>query len=214
MLGEHNLMGHGFQVYQELVHVPMVVRFPGQHQGERVDWPISTLQVFHTIMDVANVNIGIGQHERRRDGSVEDLPSRVERLSLRRVSNKRSGSVPVVSEAYPPQNVIKILENRAPKLIDRHKSRSTFRAVYDRSGYKLVRGEKLNDRLYNLIEDPAEINPLTHPADNHHGKYLLAWLENFLNLAEARRPENWTRRGVDYLDDKVAQRLRALGYLE
>src|SRR5690606_26092231 len=44
---------HGHSLYEELVHVPLVVRLPGgAHAGTRFDGVTSTLDVMPTILDV------------------------------------------------------------------------------------------------------------------------------------------------------------------
>lgn len=50
-LGEHGLAGHGNATYEPLLHVPLVVKFPGNRRGgERVERRVSTLGVFATIL--------------------------------------------------------------------------------------------------------------------------------------------------------------------
>ncbi|MFC1879183.1 sulfatase [Chloroflexota bacterium] len=214
MLGEHDLMGHSFQVYQELVQVPMIVRFPGQERGLRIRESVSSLQLFHTIMDYAGVDVGNYPHDAPGMDEGEYLANRIEQLSLRRNGALEPAPSPVFSEAFPPQNVIKIMEEGSPDLLERFHSRSIFRAVYDQSAYKLVRADGLGDRLFNLKQDPNEKLPLADAASSPRSHYLAASLERFLETIEARRPDKWSRRGVSIADDKVAQRLRALGYLE
>jgi uncharacterized sulfatase len=54
--GEHNYMGHAFTLYQEVVHVPLVVHFPGgEMAGRRIPQPVSTRRIFHTILEQAGI---------------------------------------------------------------------------------------------------------------------------------------------------------------
>jgi len=51
LLGEHGLAGHGLAPYEELLHVPLLVKYPGSsRRGERVARRVSTLGVFATIL--------------------------------------------------------------------------------------------------------------------------------------------------------------------
>ena len=57
LLGEHGLAGHGLVPYEELLHVPLVVKLPRSRRGgERVDRRVSTLAVFATILASAGVD--------------------------------------------------------------------------------------------------------------------------------------------------------------
>ena len=51
-MGEHGGWLHDQSVYQEMVHVPLIVRFPGdRHAGQRIKTPVSTLDLLPTLMD-------------------------------------------------------------------------------------------------------------------------------------------------------------------
>ncbi len=51
LLGEHGLAGHGLAPYEELLHVPLLVKYPGSARGgERVARRVSTLGIFTTIL--------------------------------------------------------------------------------------------------------------------------------------------------------------------
>jgi arylsulfatase A-like enzyme len=55
--GEHNLLDHfvGF-VYQDLVHVPLIVKYPGQHEAKQSDELVSQVDLMPTVLDVAGAN--------------------------------------------------------------------------------------------------------------------------------------------------------------
>lgn len=56
LLGEHGEAGHGGAPYEELVHVPLLVKRPGNVDGgQRVTRRVSTLGVFAEILDHAGV---------------------------------------------------------------------------------------------------------------------------------------------------------------
>lgn len=51
-LGEHGLAGHGNATYEPLLHVPLLVKYPGNRDaGRRIDRRVSTLGVFATILE-------------------------------------------------------------------------------------------------------------------------------------------------------------------
>lgn len=55
LLGEHDLLGHG-QLFEESVHVPLVVKFPEQADGARVSERVSLTWLYPTILDEAGVD--------------------------------------------------------------------------------------------------------------------------------------------------------------
>ncbi|MBN1770083.1 MAG: sulfatase [Deltaproteobacteria bacterium] len=52
---EHGKVGHGHSLFQELLHVPLVFRFPGLPAGRRVAEYVSLLDVAPTIVDLLNL---------------------------------------------------------------------------------------------------------------------------------------------------------------
>lgn len=60
--GEHESIDHGPTLYQEMVHVPMLIRFPGQLQGMRVDTPVRTMDIFPTVMSAVGLPLPDGLH--------------------------------------------------------------------------------------------------------------------------------------------------------
>jgi arylsulfatase A-like enzyme len=55
---EHGSWGHGHSVYQELLHVPLIVRWPAaESAGERVPHVVSTMDIGPTILEASGVAI-------------------------------------------------------------------------------------------------------------------------------------------------------------
>ncbi len=54
---EHNEIDHGTTLYDEVLRVPLLVRFPkGEHAGQ-VDTPVQTIDVLPTILDFFDINM-------------------------------------------------------------------------------------------------------------------------------------------------------------
>ena len=201
MLGEHQIMGHGLGVYQELIRVPLIIRAPGQRGGGRVTPAVSTTHLFHTVMDAANVETVETAYAPEMD---------VRSCSLLPLA-KSGGSAPanVFTEAIPPEHVISIMKKRTPELLKEFPSEASHWAVY-RQGFKLIEIENEGGELYYLPADPREETPLTDP------DWVTAMrleLGSFLERAHARRPAN-LGSSVSLDDEQLRQRLRGLGYLE
>ena len=57
-IGEHGYLGHGLgTVYQEEVHIPLLVKYPGQQDAARADFPVSQVDLLPTILDTVGINL-------------------------------------------------------------------------------------------------------------------------------------------------------------
>jgi arylsulfatase A-like enzyme len=54
-LGERNLMEHAVSVYQNQVHIPLVVKYPNQVQGAVVTTPVSAVDIMPTVLEAAQI---------------------------------------------------------------------------------------------------------------------------------------------------------------
>ncbi len=54
---EHGRFDHGFSLYDELIHVPLVIRLPGVKGGKVVTDQVSSLDVMPTILDLLDVKL-------------------------------------------------------------------------------------------------------------------------------------------------------------
>jgi arylsulfatase len=61
---EHGYVEHGWQLYRESIHVPLIFWSPNRLQPQRVSEPVSLVDVFPTILTLA----GMGDHTEARDG--------------------------------------------------------------------------------------------------------------------------------------------------
>lgn len=194
MLGEHQIMGHGLGVHEDLVHVPLIVRFPGQTRGARQDHVVSTTRIYHTILEAVGI---------KPQAPTDEIPG-LTQLSIQPTSY-------VFSEAYPPNNLIVIMEKYAPGLIQRFDCRATRWAVYNQP-YKLIHTENLRDEVYHYIQDPQEDENLSENQETR--QKLRAKLEDFLVSAAYGQPGNLHGTTSNLEDEQVLQRLRNLGYIE
>jgi len=206
MLGEHQIMGHGLGVYQELIRVPLILRYPGQRAGGRVTPAVSTTHLFHTVMDAVHVEAVETVYAPEMD---------VRSCSLLPLA-KQTGAAPVnvFSEAFPPDHVIHIMKKRTPDLLKDFPSEAIHWAVY-RQGFKLIEIENEQSELFYLPDDPREETPIPDPA---RAGMLRHELGSFLEHTAARRPvvlnADQLASGINLDDEQLRQRLRGLGYIE
>jgi uncharacterized sulfatase len=206
-LGEHNFMGHSFVAYQELVHVPLMIRFPtGLGQGQRVKSTVSTRRLFHTVLEAAGIQLFESENRPATD---------VKQLSLgRSVQGKDPENELAFVEAYAPNNFLAMLETHVPKLIDTYYCNLNRRAVVQEQ-QKLVRIDGVQDELFDLVTDPGEKEDIIAGQPETAAK-LKAKLDAFMARAIARRPDTWQAHQTLDLeeDENLLNQLRGLGYIE
>lgn len=52
---EHGRFDHGFTLYDEQIHVPLIIRLPGQPLGKKISDRVSSIQVMPTILNMLDV---------------------------------------------------------------------------------------------------------------------------------------------------------------
>ena len=77
---DHGGWEHGRSLYGEMLHVPLVIKWPGQRTGERIEWPAQLVDVLPTVLAVAGMDIpdGLDGHSlfppsAPRDGAPDPL---------------------------------------------------------------------------------------------------------------------------------------------
>ena len=53
--GEHGTWTHGYSLYEPEVHIPLIVKLPGQTRGGRVPDPVQAIDITPTVLDVAGI---------------------------------------------------------------------------------------------------------------------------------------------------------------
>lgn len=126
--GEHGAWGHNWSVYEELVHVPLVVRWRDLEPGRRPA-PTSTADVFGTVAELAGVPV----------------PGATTLMAPRS---------PVITELTAPYGAKPGAPDRAADG-SYVAQRRRFTAIYD-GPWKLVRSSAGERELYDRASDPGE----------------------------------------------------------
>lgn len=194
-LGEKHFIGHNVTLYNELTHVPLIVRDPSGNmpQGVEVNNLISTRRIFHTLLNAA--------------GLAEDDEARYD---LRHYGTQDPDQGIVYSEAVTPQNVLNIITKHAPELVREYRCDQPRRAVWQ-DRHKLILTGKDMVELFDFITDPQELNNLAASNPELVGN-LTDRLNNFARQNEAAALT--AGRIAETADDQLRGRLRALGYME
>ena len=133
--GEKDLQGHGLSVTQSLVHVPLIVRYPGGRHAGAIDDLAGHADIFPTVLALAGLAAG------NADGvDLVDPMARRDRF--------------VMAESHPFQ----ALYDFSPRF------RRVERAVFQ-GDRKLIAGTNGRREMYDPWRDPHESRNLYDPAD-------------------------------------------------
>lgn len=69
-LYEHRRFDHGFTLYEEQIHVPLIIKLPGQMAGRRITHRVSSIDLMPTILDLANLEVPEKARRRLRGTSL------------------------------------------------------------------------------------------------------------------------------------------------
>ncbi len=205
--GDHDFMGHAFVTYNEIVRVPLMIRYPqGFPAGKRVTQEVSTRRIFHTVLEAAGIEheaFGHTNHDLSLARSVEG-------------PEKEAKDEVVASEAVPPLNFLNVMEMNNPEAIERFRIKKMRRAIYE-NGRKLMTVDDRPDEFFDVQSDYFETSNLL---DNPFGYEndilgLERKLEDFVLVQEAHRSGTIAGKEQDYSNNpELLERLRALGYID
>ncbi len=192
-LGDHGGWMHDQSVYQELIHVPLIVRFPGNRfAGQRVKQTVSLVDLAPTLLAV------IGQRDR-----VEGMRGQSMLPLVAGRSNADAEEMRVTSMRI----------NRKKYYKPYKEGRGDLNVVVRKGSYKGIWNvETKSFELYNLAADPKESAELAQKQPelvDEMQQFARAW------LTECGQSAPKTPSGsIDSMDNETLKALRSLGYVE
>ncbi len=169
-LGQHDLAHHAVALYWELIHVPLVIHYPGQvSAGVRVAQPVTNSAVPATVMEL----VGSGR---------ETFPGPA--LSLLWQAEAREW--PDALSEVAQHNIVSE-ENRAAS---KHVATTFDGAMKSivRANWHLIVHKELGNQLYDWVDDPGETRNLIQSAEGQRvASDLTARLENLLARSDAEQ---------------------------
>lgn len=214
-LGEHDMVGHHYGLWDLLIHVPMAVHYPAEiAPGTVVETPVRGVDLMPTLLDYAGVPAGAwpaaeGSSVRGilagggRDPAGDDAHDEV----FDEVSDE------AFAEHFVPVFIVEAFRFARPagKFADVDRRRRTV--IHDDWRYEV--DSRGGERLFDLVADPGEERDLLdreiQPAATPPLRQRLAgW------IGRTGGPWGDTPNGVPdtKLDEETIARLRALGYLQ
>jgi arylsulfatase A-like enzyme len=128
----HNHQGHdGPHLYESLIHIPLIIKLPGEKRGKVIDMPVEQIDIAPTILELADIAVPEWIDGR----SVAPL-----------IKGEKQDLRPIIS--------MQLIKNS----IFSDKITNGTIAIYD-GQYKLIYYiEKNIRRLFNISKDPEELN--------------------------------------------------------
>ena len=197
-LGEHDYVGHGQQLYQPIVHIPLIFRFPGRvAEGKTVDTGVSILDLAPTIIDLT-------------------VRPRQPDFKLPFPLGGRSFAASLNGAPAPREKLVRYVTFGAKK---GWMPKFLMELFVDLDGLPMKMGQTLGDRkviwspgeekleVFDLGSDPLELNgtlpkrrsPLFRTESNR----LLRWFHQTAGAG-----------GEDTMTEKDIEVLRSLGYIQ
>ena len=191
LLGEKSLVGHSISLYNQLTHVPLIIRDPSGDftAGAAHRHVVSTRRIFQTALTAA----GIASEAEQRH-------------SLAQPATNDPDHGTALSDGFPLQNVLHMLEKRRPQLVtDRRVDQNRRAVIHDR--YKLILTGENGVELFDIHDDPTEETNLS--------AILPEVTEDLQARLDASVPA-FDHAGVSAASDdpQLRKRLHDLGYLE
>ncbi len=199
-LGDHELLDHQFCVYDTLVHVPLIVRWPRALRPQRVERLVQTHDLFPTLLGWAGA----------------EATQSVKMMARSLAAALDASTETVYRNAYaeylsPPKWAFKMAQRSDPSF-DQGPWMVAFRAVYDQQ-WKLIRRSDRKVELYDRSKDPGERDNLAGPQRSRVDRLkrrLGSWRRSF----EPFDPSRFTGPTGHRLDEGQKRRLRDLGYVQ
>ena len=186
---EHGHWQHTVSLYEEVTHIPLIVKWPRRSRSARMEAPVSQVDIFPTILDAVGAEIP--------DTSA---------VSLRQV-----GARSVVSELTSP--AARLPRCDGPSDVERECFKLSVRADSMKYIAKLAEEDgalvTVGQELYDLSSDPAERHDLSEKQTSRVNA-LSGRIRAFLRQARSRAR---SARDVT-LDEETTEQLRSLGYVQ
>ncbi len=188
-LGQHNLVGHSFNIYEEQVRVPLLFRWPNHiPKGLELSSPVEGVDIMPTILDLISVNRkGLSLHGQSMAPAL-----------LGGAEHDKDRPVYLFREYYTGREVEGLYKNSFLK---------GNKFAVRKGKWKYIEGKEENSQeLFNLSSDPREL-------DNIYTKFpkkaseLSAELESWV--------AKYTQKGLTKknIPKEDLERLKALGYV-
>jgi len=190
LLGEHHMLDHQYSVYEPLIRVPLVVYYPERFSPGRDGRPVTNLDLFPTVLELADVETPQGLHS----VAVSLLRPQEQRLRVAECPAFATRQFGIIKQFYPD--------------FDPTPWSRTLRAVYQ-GQYKYIWASDGRHELYDLAADPDELRNLITIKSNLAEKLAKIHDDWVVSFKPGKRVPLQDRP----LTEEERRRLESLGYI-
>ena len=190
--GEHGFVEHQLCIYNTLIHVPLLIRYPRLFSPRIIDENVSTINIFSTIVEILNAE----RDEMESPRTELDVPS------LQRTSENQM----IISEYANGLDMMKRALRSEAQDFDFSPFDRELKSLII-GGHKYICDSTGREELYDIRADPGEKNDIAAQESSmvlHFRQMLTEFVDSGEKplFAECVRP----------IDDATRDALRALGY--
>lgn len=149
---EHGERGHGKNLYQETVRVPLVVKFPGHLKGTIPDLPMSLIDVMPTILDMLNITPPpgiLGRSYWQEKNLLTWFKGKVIGSDREYYYSELETKCSLKAIFSPPWKYIYDFKNNTGQL---YNIRTDSGEIFDRGSTETGVGNQLKDQLFRWVE--------------------------------------------------------------
>jgi arylsulfatase A-like enzyme len=210
--GEHGLYGHEFNVYDQLVNVPLLVKHPEIEPGRDADTQVELVDLYHTLLDATGVDAVGEPLDTRRSLLADEYRSKSGSSPGRTPTPADSAFVEYHRPVVELNQLESIAEDAGIDLAADSRWYSRMRAAR-RPAAKFIRNERIPDEAYRLDRDPGETDDRVGDADARI-EAVQADLAGFESAVGGQWGEVGDADPLADMDEATTDRLRDLGYVE
>jgi arylsulfatase A-like enzyme len=194
-LDTHGLWSHYFLTYQDVLHVPLLLRPPGCTNPRRVEKCVQLSELYPTVLRAA-----LGAEAVAPERDTRDLLDVAAGGGEHRIA---------ISEYFGPEPSVepRLRAKKDPQV--RHRAAAQIAAVDKR--FKFIRSGDGMREMYDLLADPGELNNLAYShwdEARRLERHIEQWLKVVPECQPRPKPDGTTGPGRDTMN-----LLKALGYV-
>ncbi len=189
-LGEHNLLYHSLCLYDTILRVPLIIRYPEIFGKRVVKEQVQLLDIFPTVLDALGL-----------DESIEDIDGQ----SFLNGPQREFAIAEYFGFHHTRERIKELFPGLNHDALEKYDRRLT---VIRTDEHKFIQVSNDEDELYDLSLDPGELNNIIHEE-----KEMARELQDKLKAWE----ESLDTEEMDtevVIDERTKRRLRNLGYIE
>lgn len=216
--GEHGGFWHGTTLYEEQIHIPLIVKLPGNaHAGTRVPWQVRSLDVAPTMSSALGVPPDASWQGKDLMADVEGWLADLEAEAQAEPEDGEPG------EDEPLQPEVRAPGHAKDRLViaEEDFEGNVIAAIRTR-GLKYIRAQEGGPRglsaqeLFAVAKDPKETKELLGAGGQIDGVYVedhVKTLDALLNAAVIDLSADGLEGGTAGMTQIECERLKSLGYL-